>query len=91
MNKYRSPVKRSRSPAKRSRSPVKRSRSPAKRSRTSHRFLEKRSHELSECRGRSRKSCMSNPNCSYRKRIGCVKGRKAFKKRSLKYYGPSLE
>lgn len=62
-----------------------------RRTKTSHKFLSKSELGLGECRGKRMKTCKSDPNCSYRKRVGCV--RKSKKKGSKKrpvYYGPTL-
>jgi hypothetical protein len=80
--------RRSRKSPRRSRKSPRRTRSPR---RTSHKFLSDDSVGLGNCRGKKKRICRSDPNCSYRKRVGCV-GRKGTKaKGAKKYYGPTLE
>ena len=43
--------------------------------------------ERGNCRGRRKNVCNSDPNCTYRKRVGCVKRRGAKK---APFFGPMM-
>ena len=61
---------------------------PRKSRKTSLKYISKDEKDLGNCRGKKKSVCSSDPNCSYRKKIGCVKKRGS-KGASLKY-GPTL-
>ena len=50
-------------------------------------YVSKEQQGLGECRGKKKKVCKSDPNCTYRKSVGCVKKSKKTKRRS-KFFGP---
>ena len=61
----------------------------SRKSRTSARkYVSKEERGLGECRGKKKNVCKSDPNCSYRKKIGCV--RKRGSKGEPLVYGPAL-
>ena len=55
---------------------------------TSKRFVVNEERELGQCRGKKQVVCLSDPNCSYRRKVGCVKKRNA--KEEELFYGPTL-
>ena len=59
-----------------------------KRKTTSKRFVINEESELGQCRGKKQVVCLSDPNCSYRRKVGCVKKRNA--KEEELFYGPTL-
>ena len=59
-----------------------------KRKTTSKRFVVNKERELGQCRGKKQVVCLSDPNCSYRRKVGCVKKRNA--KEEELFYGPTL-
>ena len=100
--KRRSPKRRSRSPKRKSRSPKRKSRSPKRKSRSPKRRTSRRSsrkvrklpkikpNESNPCSSLRKASCPGNPNCGWRKRLGCYR-KKNVVKNGLVFEGPMFE
>jgi len=57
---------------------------------TSKRFVLNEERNLAECRGKKQIVCLSDPNCSYRRRVGCVKRRRKSGEEEELFFGPIL-